>query len=503
MVDVVPTTVDETKTSDTQIVFNNTLIMITRRAVLWVFSGVMVLFLPRYLGDEGLGQLAFAQSIAALFTTVLTLGLGEYLVKEIARNRSLIHTHLGSAIGLRLVMSLVVVGSIFLVANFTGQSETARLVLYVAAATAIAQSFVRLMSAVLYGIENMSLSAIAEVAGRVLVIAVGVPVLIQSNSVVAYAVVLLGGMLINLAITVLQVANRFPIRINLDMPKIKSLVIGSTPFLLMGIMLDVYNQTDTIVLRAFTSDAVVGWYAAANNVYKTIDMLPLALTAAILPTLSRVHHSGATASITIAKKGITVGAIIIVPLALGISLFSEVIIDTLPDPDTFQNTVPLLTILALTIPVTTFLMILGTIAVAVDRQKAWAIALFATVILNVILNVIAAPLFQTHYGNGGIGVALTTLLTEGFMVGIGIWLMPKGVIDRAMVSTIARVLISGGIMTAAVFLTKYAGLGPAAMVGIGGVTYGVAALATRAITKGDIRFIRDTAASKWKAIRPS
>ncbi len=506
MVDVAPPTGEKTK--DTQIeespgriVFNNSVIMLTRRAVLWVFSGVLVLFLPRYLGDAGLGQLAFAQSIAALFTTVLTLGLGEYLVKEIARNRSLIHTHLGSAIGLRLAMTLLVVGSIFLVASFVGQSGTARLVIYVAAAAAIVQSFVRLMSSVMYGIENMSVPAIAEVIGRILVIAIGIPVLVQGMGVVAYALVLLAGMLVNLTLIFFHVARRFPVRVNFNMPRIKSLVIGSAPFLMMGVLLDVYNQTDIIVLRAFTSDAVVGWYAAASNVYKTIDMLPLALTAAILPTLSRVHHAGAQGAIIIAKKGITVGAIIILPLALGLSLFSDVVIQTLPYPDEFRNTVPLLTILALTIPVTTFLMILGTIAVAVDRQKAWAIGLLATVILNVILNMAAAPLFQTYYGNGGIGVALTTLITELVMVAIGVWLMPRGVIDRRMVSTLVRVGLSGGIMALVVFVVKTVGVGPIAMVVIGALTYGVAALATRAVTMEELRFLSDTAANKWKAIR--
>ena len=91
---------------DTQILVNNGIILLSRRLLLWVFSGVLVLFLPKYLGDQGLGQLAFAQSIAALFTTFLALGLSEFLIKEFARNNSLIKTHLTSAIGLRVVMSL-------------------------------------------------------------------------------------------------------------------------------------------------------------------------------------------------------------------------------------------------------------------------------------------------------------------------------------------------------------------------------------------------------------
>ena len=106
--------------------------------------------------------------------------------------------------------------------------------------------------------------------------------------VLAYGGVLVAAAVVNFGINAAYVRRRFPVGISLNVKKIKFLLVGGMPFLFMGFLLDIYNQTDTVVLRIFTDEAVVGWYAAANNIYKTIDMLPLALTAAILPTLSRV-----------------------------------------------------------------------------------------------------------------------------------------------------------------------------------------------------------------------
>ena len=225
-------------------------------------------------------------------------------------------------------------------------------------------------------------------------------------------------------------------------------------------------------------------------------MLPFALTAAMLPTLSRIHASGAGPAIAMAKKGMGVGALVIMPLAVGISLFSSEIIATLPYPDEFSNTVPLLTILALTIPVTAFLMILGTIAIAVDRQKAWALALLATVILNVVLNMLAAPYFRDHYGNGGIGVALTTLLTEAFMVAIGVRLMPKGVIDGRLVITFLKVAFAAAVMGGVVLGLKGVSAPTLAIVATGGVVYVSLDLATRVVTLSDLSFIVDSAKRK-------
>ncbi len=490
------------RTRDSQIVVSNSLILLSRRMVLWVFSGVLVLFLPRYLGDQGLGQLAFAQSFAALFATVLSLGLGRFLIKEIARDRAAIKTYLGAAIGLRIVTALLVGGIIVAISQILPYSSEAKKVLYVAAGTMITISFVHLMTSILNGMEDMGWAALADVISKLVVMTVGIAVLLRGMGVVAYSFALLGASSVNLGLVAVYLARRVPRGVRFQIPSVRPLLIGGAPFILMGFLLDIYNQTDTVVLRLLTGEAVVGWYAAANQIYKTIGMVPLAFTAALLPTLSRVYATDIQAAVSMAKKSITIGALGVVPLAVGISLFSREIIVTLPYPDAFHNTVPLLTILALTIPVTTFLVILGTIAVAVDRQKVWAIGLLATVVLNIVLTLLAAPYVQSHYGNGGIGVALTTLLSEILMVSIGVWLMPRGVIDRAMAMTLLKVGVASGAM-ALVLLLKNLGLDPILAVMGGVVTYGGLVLVTGAVTKEDLRFVRSVVVRKLRPIRPS
>ena len=325
------------RTKDTEIVVSNSLILLSRRLVLWVFSGVLVLFLPRYLGDAGLGQLAFAQSFAALFATVLSLGLGRFLVKEIARDRTAINTYLGAAIVLRIVTALLVGGAILAIIQILPYSSEAKKVLYVAAGAMIVISFVQLMTAILNGMEDMGWAALADVIGRLVVMTVGIAVLLRGLGVVAYSFALLGASSLNLGLVAVYLARRVSGQVHFRIPSVKTLLIGGAPFILMGFLLDIYNQTDTVVLRLLTGEAVVGWYAAANQIYKTIGMVPLAFTVALLPTLSRVHATDIQAAVSMAKKSITIGALGVVPLAVGISLFSREIIVTLPYPDAFQQ----------------------------------------------------------------------------------------------------------------------------------------------------------------------
>ena len=227
-------------------------------------------------------------------------------------------------------------------------------------------------------------------------------------------------------------------------------------------------------------------------------MLPMVFTAALLPTLSRVYATDGRAAIAMAQKSLAVVAIAIIPISFGVSLFSGVIIERLPYPDEFQNSVPLLTILALTIPATAFLVIIGTVAIAIDRHKAWTYGLLATVSLNVLLNIVFAPIFQERYGNGGIGVAITTFMTEVLMVAIGLWIMPKGLIDRSLIVLFLKVAGSGGLMVIAILGFRIVGLGDVLQVVLGGAVYVLLVLVTGAVTSNDLRMIRSVVAQRTR-----
>ncbi|MCH9010329.1 MAG: polysaccharide biosynthesis C-terminal domain-containing protein, partial [Chloroflexi bacterium] len=172
-------------------------------------------------------------------------------------------------------------------------------------------------------------------------------------------------------------------------------------------------------------------------------------------------------------------------------------------PAEFQNSVPLLTILALTIPATAFLVIIGTVAIAMDRHKAWTYGLLATVSLNVLLNIVFAPIFQERYGNGGIGVAITTFMTEVLMVAIGLWIMPKGLIDRSLIVLFLKVAGSGGLMVIAILGFRIVGLGDVLQIVLGGAVYVLLVLVTRAVTSNDLRMIRSIVFQKTRPENPS
>jgi O-antigen/teichoic acid export membrane protein len=452
-------------------------------------GSVMVLFLPRYLGDEGLGRLQYALSFVSIFAVGVALGTRQFLIKEIARDRSSILKHLGAAQGLRLVMGVWMLACIFMIARLRGDSGETMLVVILAAFWMVISSFSSIESAVIQGQENMTWPAMAEVANKLVVMVAGITVLVMGGGIIGYASVLVAGAIINFVLNAAYVHRRFGFDFSLDKRKLRALAIGGAPFLLITFLTGAYSHTDVIMLHAFTTDAQVGWYAAALQIYRFVEFLPVALTTALLPTLARVHATHLPSLLSLAKKALAAGALVMVPISLGLSVISSDLIAFLPYPEGFKNSVPLVTILALTIPATALLTVMGTIAMASDKQKAWSIALLGTVLLNAATNAAAIPYFAEHHDNGAIGAALMTLLSEIFMMIIALRFIMRELVDRELGGVFLKTLGAGGAMVGVCLLARHYGAGAGLIVPLGVLVYSLIVLATGAVKTSDLRFI--------------
>ena len=483
--------------TDSHIIGRNSLVLLFRYAGMWVLNSILVLFLPRYLGDTGMGHLQYALSLVSMFGVVTALGVRQFLIKEVAKENASLSRLLAPTPGVRLLASAGVLAAIFAVGALTGNSEEGRIAVYIAALWMTIHSFGELMASVLHGREDMSRPAFAEMVKKIVVVGAGVGVLVLGWGLTGYLTVLVVGVTIELAMNARYVAQLVPIRARFEIPAMKRIVVGGSPFLFMGAILVVYHHFDVIMLKYYTNEAVVGWYAAALQIFHAVQFLPMVLATAILPTLSRAHSTNVSSVAPIVKKAFAIGGLVMAPVALGLSLTADTIINLLPYPDSFQNTVPLLSIQALSIPVTAFLTILGTIAAAVDRQKIWAIALLGTLILNITMNVFLIQYFDASQGNGAIGAALATLLSELVMVVVGVTIMPKGVMDRSTVLTFAKIGVAAGGMLAVGLGAKAIGMNVGLMIVVTAVAYGALVVATRLVSADDIRFLKELVRNKF------
>jgi O-antigen/teichoic acid export membrane protein len=273
----------------------------------------------------------------------------------------------------------------------------------------------------------------------------------------------------------------------------RSLVVGGAPFLIWEAALLTYARVDVLILAFFAHDAVLGWYHAAYRLISIPLFVPAVLMTAVFPALSATAKDHAVFN-TIARRAVHIAALTTIPMSLGLIVLADQIIVLLGYPEGFQNSVVPIMALAVSLPLVALNMIVGSALNAQDRQRQWALTGVAAAVLNPTLNLIAIPYTQATFGNGAIGAAMVTSLTEVFMFVVGQFLLPRGVLNTATAVGVLKCVAVGLVMAAAVWLGR--GLPVLVTISLGAMVYAAGSLLLGTVTLHDLSRVRTHLASR-------
>ena len=485
-------------------VVDNIVALLMRQVLTWTLTAIlMVFFLPRYLGDEGLGKVTFAVSLITMLLVLTNLGTATFTVKQVALDRARVSELLWNAYAIRALTAIPIGAVVASVTRLVPLDSDAKAVLYLASATMVVMALDKAQVAAIQGLEKMRWLGAAEVANKATVMALGIALLVTGHGVVSYAVVLAVGAAVSFVVNGSYLAWRYLRWPRFSLGVIKVLLMGGFPFLITGALGQVYIWMDVFIVRVMTRDEVVGWLGAAEQLYATFNVVPLVIATAILPALTRLHVEDMEAMGTAVRRSLQAVLVTGVPLALALMLLSGDVIHFLRYPSEFSRSIPLLAIISFNVPVTGTLMVIGTVVIAANQQKRWAFAMFLTTALSLVIDPGLVLAFDRLYDNGAIGAVASTVITEAFMINIGLRLMPKGLIDRSVVPMLLRTfsaaLVMAGVMGAAKLLLD-PGLVP--LVLIGAPTYGLALLANGGVTIGELKLLTSIAFGRGRLREP-
>jgi hypothetical protein len=83
---------------------------------------------------------------------------------------------------------------------------------------------------------------------------------------------------------------------------------------------------------------------------------------------------------------------------------------------------------------------------AAGRQRAWALVQCICVVVSILLDPLLIPFFQRHSGNGGLGICVSTVVSECTMLLGALLLLPSGVLTGAIVRPFLTALGAGAAM---------------------------------------------------------
>jgi O-antigen/teichoic acid export membrane protein len=419
----------------------------------WALTIALTIVAANTLGPQGLGSLQVAISVWALAGVLITFGTDTLLIKGIARSRETLAPLVGSAIALRLVLFI---GSCALVAGYVVLQRPARLVIELVLLLGAAQLLMQIgqvANAALQGLELMVYTALNDVVMKSLNTVLGITAVLLGYGAHGLASVTIICALVALLLqyTLLLRAARPAIVAHLRFEP--AMLRAGLPYLASGLSLTAYGQIDTLVIAAVVNTEIVGYYTVAIQLFATLLFLPSILTIAVFPALSRNFAQDPQANVRLVRKSFDLMLLISVPVGLGIMMVASRVVPLIYGTR-FIPSGPVLALLGVVLIFTYQNVLLGRYFASIDRPNVWTVLLVLATLATIGLDLWLVPLFQAQYGNGALGGGVSYLITEATMLVAGLILLPRGTLARGNLFVALRVLLAGGALVGACWLTQ-------------------------------------------------
>jgi O-antigen/teichoic acid export membrane protein len=426
------------------------LMLLSAQPITWAASLALVVFLPRYLGAEALGEATVLVTISSLAGAIASLGIPDYLVRLVATRPGRAATDTGAAFMLLLASSLGIaslVGGATLVLNPTMPRPAFLLMTMVGMVIITTQ--MPFMS-LLRGQEKHARYALLAAGSAVVGVVLGLAVLAMGgglsgyivSSIVSYALLTLAAM---------WAANFRPHWVDFDFAVWKEFVRGGLPFLGSTLTLTIRGQSDRLLLAALSSATAVGWYAAAWRVVSIPIFIPTLIMTPLLPALSRCAGiDERRVFVRTLHRSIEIMMLLMFPCSATLVAIAPSIPQLLHWGDAFDHSVLPIMLLAGQMVLIGPNMAFGTALVALHRERHWLGVMVASALLDVSLNLVLIPQADRLWENGALGATLATVITEVFILGVAIAILPRGMELWRLLPSVARLLVISGLQVAAI-----------------------------------------------------
>jgi len=175
----------------------------------------------------------------------------------------------------------------------------------------------------------------------------------------------------------------------------------SWPLFVNQLLQGLFFKIDALLLLPLAGTAAAGAYAAAYKVSEGAGIISSSFTLALFPRLSR--ESDLTGAFRLALRLLLQIAL---PLAAGIALLSEPIVNIVGGREYLPDSAIALSILICYLPLSYANGLIQYVLIAAGRQRLLTAAFFAALVFNVVANFVLIPRF------GFVGAAWVTVLSE-------------------------------------------------------------------------------------------
>lgn len=464
----------------------NTTVLFISQIITYVLGFFITMYTARYLGAGEFGILSLALSLTAIFGICADLGLGTYIVREIAKDKSLKEKYVSNTALMKVFLSILTFSLIFIVVNLIGYNDIIKIVAYIITLSAVINAFGTVFSSVFQANEKMEYISIGAILNSSLMFSGTIIGIYYGYDIFYFAMIYVIANSVNLIYILLMYIKTFSFpKIGIDFSLWKPTIKDAWPFGITNLSTTLYTYIDTILLSIFVSTEVVGWYSAAYRLMLIMLFVPNALNTAIFPVMSRFYVSSKDSLRLMYEKYFKYMLIIGIPIGFGTTILAEKII-LLIFGSGYSQSIIALQILIWTMTFTFAGAAFVQLLQSINRQLLITKISIVSVIFNIVINLVLIPKFSY------IGASIATVLTEILLVVYIFFISYKfdyGIPYKIIIKDLAKVLFAAVIMS--MFLWYFNYLNLILLIIIGSLIYFIILYLIKSVDETDILIIKE------------
>lgn len=372
----------------------------------FIFPLITYSYVTRILSTEGIGKVAFVQSVLTYFSYLASLGITSYGIRECAKVRDsqdalskLVHELIIINLISTFVAYILLFFSVLLVPKF----QNYKLLFLVMGSSIILQTMG--VEWLYNALEQYKYITIRSLFFKTISVFLTFLLIKNRSDYVIY-----GGITIFTqgASNILNFVNaRKYINVtkyrNYEIKKhIKPILI----FFTSAIIITVYSQFDTLMLGFMKGDSEVGIYNAALKIKSLIISISYGITSVLIPRMIVYYNNDRNKYNDLLKKSLEISLIFVVPFVVYIFINTSDVLLFLCGHEFLPAFQTLRILIICVLPLVLTNLFGNQVLIPKGNEKRYTISVFIGLLINLLLNFLLIP----HYGSAG--AAFATLMTE-------------------------------------------------------------------------------------------
>ena len=272
-------------------VAKNSLWLISGKVIQMLVSLIIGLITTRYLGPSNYGLLSYATAYTTFFASLCTLGINSVLVKELIEHPDENGAILGSSIIMRVASSLLSAVAILGIVSIVDKNEP--LTITVVALCSLGMIF-QVFDIFNYWFQSKLMSKVTAKVSLIayVVVALYKVVLLMLGKDVAFFAFATALDYICIGVLLFFFYKKHGgDRLRCSIPVCKRILSQSCYFIIPGLMVAIYSQTDRLMLKQYFSETTVGYYSTAVTICGLWVFVLSAIVDSFYPTIMEASKS--------------------------------------------------------------------------------------------------------------------------------------------------------------------------------------------------------------------